>query len=83
LERFASKGDPSKLSVQNPARIGRMLAALDFASAPTDLAVPGWCFHELTGDRKGTYSITVSGNWRITFRWDGADAVDVDMEDYH
>jgi len=56
---------------------------LEVATAPAQMNLPGWRFHELTGDRKGTYSITVSGNWRMTFKWDGVDAVDVDLEDYH
>lgn len=83
LERFAAKGDGSKLSVQAPAKIAQMLQALDDAEQPADLAFPGWRFHPLTGDRKGTYSITVSGNWRITFKFDGKNAIDVDLEDYH
>jgi proteic killer suppression protein len=45
--------------------------------------LPGFGLHQLKGDRKGTWSIAVSGNWRITFRFQGADALDVDFEDYH
>lgn len=60
-----------------------MLTRLDVANAPREMNLPGWRFHELTGDRKGVFSITVNGAWRITFRWDGVDAVDVDLEDYH
>jgi proteic killer suppression protein len=45
--------------------------------------VPGWHFHELGGDRKGVYSVRVTQNWRITFEWDGEDAIRVDYEDYH
>jgi proteic killer suppression protein len=56
---------------------------LDNAGAPEDMNVPGWRFHELTGDRRGTYSVTVTGNWRITFKLEGGDAFDVDLEDYH
>lgn len=83
LERFFTRGDASKLSVQAPDKIGRMLQALDDAIEPGDMAFPGWRFHPLTGDRKGVFSITVSGNWRITFGWDDEDAIDVDLEDYH
>jgi len=83
LERFASKGDPSKLSVQRVERLTRMLAALQDAAVPGDMDFPGWRFHPLTGDRKGTFSVTVSGNWRLTFKMDGEDAIDVDLEDYH
>jgi proteic killer suppression protein len=83
LQRFAAKGDPSKLSVRKEARITRMLTALDNATAPGDMAMPGWGFHPLTGNRAGTYSVSVSGNWRITFKFAGQDAIDVDLEDYH
>ncbi len=70
----------------NPAHAGRstrILDALDAAGAPEDLDIPGYRFHPLKGDRAGTYSVTVSGNWRITFRWEHPDAVDVNYEDYH
>jgi len=45
--------------------------------------LPGYRFHELKGERRGTYSVTVSGNWRLTFTFADADAFDVDLEDYH
>jgi proteic killer suppression protein len=47
------------------------------------MALPGLRLHELKGDRKGTWSVSVSGSWRVTFSFDGKDAVDVDYEDYH
>lgn len=83
LRRFAQTGDISKLKVQKPARIRAMLASLDAAVAPEDMNLPGYGFHELQGKRAGDYAVSVSGNWRITFAWDGVDAVDVDLEDYH
>ncbi len=83
LRRFFETGDGSKLSVRNPNRIATMLQALDEAEAPGDMAMPGWGFHPLAGDRKGTYSISASGNWRITFKFVGGNAIDVAMEDYH
>ncbi|MSQ99721.1 MAG: killer protein [Xanthomonadales bacterium] len=48
-----------------------------------DMNIPGYKFHPLTGDRKGTYAVTVTGNWRITFRFGGEDAIDVDLEDHY
>jgi proteic killer suppression protein len=59
------------------------LAQLHAAVAAGDMALPGLRLHELKGDRKGTWSVTVSGNRRVTFSSDGKDAVDVDDEDYH
>jgi proteic killer suppression protein len=45
--------------------------------------LPGYRLHQLKGNRIGTWSVTVSGNWRATFRFEGEDAFDVDLEDYH
>lgn len=83
LERFARLGDPSKLSVRNHARVRRMLNALDVAAKPEDMHLPGFRFHELVGREAGRFAVDASANYRITFGWDGPDAVDVDLEDYH
>ncbi len=53
------------------------------ARAPEDLRLPGYRFHRLSGQLSGRYAVDASGNYRITFGWDGLDAVDVDLEDYH
>ena len=53
------------------------------AAKAEDMNLPGYKFHRLTGERKGTCAVSVTGNWRITFRFEGEDAVDVDLEDYH
>jgi proteic killer suppression protein len=74
-------GDPSGLSVPNVARVGRMLRALDAATWPEQLNLPGFYWHALQGVER--WAIRVTGNWRITFGWDGADAIAVDLEDYH
>jgi proteic killer suppression protein len=47
------------------------------------MGMPGWGLHLLEGDRRGVWSVKVSGNWRMTFRFDGGDAYDVNLEDYH
>jgi toxin HigB-1 len=83
LRQFAEKGDTSKLSVQNPDRIRRVLNALDAATAPEQMNIPGLKFHSLKGADKGRYSVWASGNYRMTFGWSGDDAIDVDLEDYH
>ncbi|WP_246218592.1 type II toxin-antitoxin system RelE/ParE family toxin [Parasphingorhabdus halotolerans] len=67
----------------NVARVERILARLDAAPAPEDMNLPGYRFHGLKGKDKGRYAIDASGNWRITFAWDGKDAIDVDLKDYH
>lgn len=60
-----------------------ILAVLDQARGPQDMDLPGFRLHPLKGDLKGSYAVDVSGNWRITFRFDGGHAVDVDYVDYH
>lgn len=83
LERFFKKGDHRGIIAKSEARIERLLDRLDAAPMPEDMNIPGFKFHGLGGDRKGTYAVSVTGNWRIAFRFDGEDANDVDLEDYH
>ena len=64
-------------------KVERRLDALDAASVPSGMNFPGWRLHELKGNRKGTWSVDVSGNWRITFKLQNGDAYDVDLEDTH
>jgi proteic killer suppression protein len=67
LRRFAERGDPSRLSVQNPDRIRRILLALNAAKLPEAMNVPGFRFHALKGQDRGRYAVVASGNWRVTF----------------
>ena len=60
-----------------------MLAMLDSAKRPGDMNAPGWKLHLLTGNLAGHYSVTVNGNWRMTFTFEGEDAELVDYQDYH
>jgi len=83
LKRLAERGDASKLSVPNVRRVETILARLEGAVSAEDLNLPGYRFHGLKGRDKGRYAVDASGNWRITFGWDGRNAVDVDLEDYH
>jgi proteic killer suppression protein len=64
-------------------RLTRQLDLLNRAISLGDMNLPGYRLHELKGDRKGTWSVTVSGNWRLTFSFQERDAYDVDLEDYH
>jgi proteic killer suppression protein len=83
LERFFAKSERRGIDARQAERIRRILDRLDAAMRPEDLKVPGFGFHGLKGDRKGTYAVSVSGNWRITFRFAEGDALDVNLEDYH
>ena len=60
-----------------------MLDRLDASTKPDDMDIPGFKYHPLSRDRKGEFSVTVTGNWRITFKFDGENATDVNFEDYH
>ena len=64
-------------------RIALALADLDDAETPSDLDLPGYRLHPLKGDLKGYWSISISGNWRLIFRFEDGDAYDVDLVDYH
>lgn len=83
LERFFLKGSKAGIQAKHANRLRLMLGQLNAAIRPEDMDLPGLKLHELTGQRKGTWSVLVSGNWRITFRFDGKDAEVVDYEDYH
>jgi toxin HigB-1 len=83
LRQFAATGNSSKLPVQNADRVRRIILALDAAREAEQLDIPGLKFHGLRGRDKGRFSVWVSGNYRITFAFDGEDAIDVDLEDYH
>ena len=83
LERFFRRGETKGMQAQHQQRIQRILDLLDDASEPQELAIPGMFLHPLKGDRKGQWAMTVSGNWRITFAFDGEDVIVVNLEDYH
>ena len=73
----------AKLDRRHIAKLERILSSLDEATAPHEMDIPGFRLHPLKGRGKGPYSVWVSGNWRVTFRFDGVDAADVDYVDYH
>lgn len=83
LERYFTKSERKGIDAKHAERIRRILDLLDAAVRPEDLNLPGYRFHGLKGDRKGVYSVWVSGNWRITFEFETGDAVNVNLEDYH
>ena len=61
----------------------RILALLDLSKSPRDMDLPGLRLHALSGELRGHYAVTVSGNWRVTFRFENGHAYDVDYLDYH
>ena len=78
-----ARGDPSKVRADQAERIRLALADLDVASKPSDLDLPGYRLHPLKGNMKGYWSISITVNWRIIFRFEEGDAYGVDLIDYH
>jgi proteic killer suppression protein len=83
LQRYWTKDDTKRLPPDWLARIAMILDALESAKAPADMNLPGLNLHPLKGAEQGRYAVKVSANYRITFGWQGEDATDVDLEDYH
>ena len=83
LKRLYERDDPTRLAAGLAERIALALADLDEASMSRDIDLPGYRLHPLKGNLKGFWSISVSGNWRIIFRFEDGDAYDVDLVDYH
>ena len=77
------RGDASGVNPQSAAKLRRMLTLLDNGASAAALNAPGYRLHQLRGDRKGQWAAWVSGNWRLVFEFDGNDAIEVDLVDYH
>jgi proteic killer suppression protein len=83
LKRLYEDDDRRGLNARHVEKIRRILARLDRASEPRYLDLPGWRLHPLKGDLDGFWSVAISANWRIVFRFENGDATDVDYLDYH
>ena len=84
LARFVETNNRKGLSPTKVDKIRKIITALAVAETLSDLpALPGWRLHPLTGDRKGRWSITVTGNWRMTFEVVDDEICNLDLEDYH
>lgn len=83
LEQFFLTGSKAGIQPQHGNRIRLILAQLQQARTIEDMRIPSLRLHELKGDRKATWAVTVQANWRITFRFSDGDAEVVDYEDYH
>lgn len=83
LERFFRTGSAKGIKPAHASKLRRQLSKLDSAASPQDMNIPGWKLHGLKGDLSGHWSVWVNGNWRLTFAFEGEDAVLVDYHDYH
>ena len=83
IKELFLKGSTKGVRPDMADRLRRRLDVLDAANFLEALGLPGFRLHLLSGKMKGKYSIRVTGNWRITFRFENIDVFDVDLEDYH
>jgi toxin HigB-1 len=83
LMRFFETGKPKGLSSDMAKKIQIRLNVLNRARELKDVALPGFSFHPLKGDRQGQYALNVTGNYRMTFRFESGDVLDLNLEDYH
>lgn len=83
LERFYLTGNTAGIQNQHAPKIARILARLSSATTPSDMNIPGWDLHPLSGSLLGHWSVKVNKNWRITFQFHSGHAEVVDYQDYH
>ena len=83
LRQLYEKNNRSAIRTDLVEKVQKILSALEAANGPQEMNLPLFRFHPLIGDRRGTYSVTVKANWRVTFRFHEGAAYDVDLEDYH
>ena len=83
LRALHERGSLAQLPAGQVARLRRILFRLQEATHPGSADAPGFRLHPLKGDRAGQWSVRVSGNWRVVFRFEDGEAVDVDLIDYH
>lgn len=83
LERFFLTGSKAGIQPKHAVRLEEQLTVLQVARRPEQMNVPGWGLHPLKGKLKGQWAVKVSGNWRLTFQFEGEDAILVDYQDYH
>jgi toxin HigB-1 len=83
LEKFYSSGSKAGIQPVHATKLRRQLTLLDASASPQDMNVPGWHLHALQGNLKDHWSVRVSGNSRLTFRFEGEDVILVDYQDYH
>ena len=83
LKELFESGKAKGVNPQHVTRLRQIIALLETAETLEDMDLPGLKLHELKGQRKGTWAVNVSGNWRVTFKMQEGDAFDVNYEDYH
>jgi toxin HigB-1 len=83
IEKFFLTGSKAGIQPSHAGKLNLLLTTLNRARGPADMAAPGWNLHSLSAELKEHWSVKVDGNWRLTFRFEGEDAILVDYQDYH
>lgn len=83
IERFFLTGSKAGIQPAHATRLNDQLTLLNASTRPEHMGVPGWQLHPLKGNMAGHWSVTVNGNWRLTFAFEVEDAILVDYQDYH
>ncbi len=83
LREFYESGSKKGIQPEHAPKLGRMLDRLDASISPQDMNLPGYRLHPLKGDKQDIWAVTVNGNWRLTFYFEGQDAYLLDYQDYH
>jgi proteic killer suppression protein len=83
LQAYFERGTKAGIQTAHASKLGRLLARLDQAQAPQDINLPGWGPHPLHGNLTDHWAVSVNGNWRVTFTFEGTDAVLLNYLDYH
>jgi len=83
LEQLFTNGDTCGVSTQQVRKLRQILSFLNVSQEPADMNLPGFRLHPLKGERKGQWAVSVTGNWRIVFEFEGENVTNVDLVDYH
>jgi proteic killer suppression protein len=83
IQQFFEAGSKAGIQAKHEKRLRLMLSRLDDARGSKDMDAPGWKLHSLKGDLAGHWAVWVDENWRLTFTFEGEDAILVDYQDYH
>ena len=83
LERLLTRGDTSAVSDHQVRKLQQILAFLNISQEPADMNLPGFQLHPLQGERKGQWAVSVTGNLRVVFEFEGENATNIDLVDYH
>ena len=83
IQQFFETGSKAGISSEHEAKLARQLMLLNAARGPLEMDVAGWKLHQLKGELAEHWAVKISGNWRLTFTFEGEDAILVDYQDYH